>query len=200
MNWKFHTFIFVLVVVVFGSDNSLACDCKNPTIGMTITPSEYDQANDKYYVCAGTEITFDAEDSFDEDGGIAKHTYSTGEYMLRFRLTDNDDDCICNSVDIVVGCTFGRKYVRAFVDDTLPTEVRATIKARYGELCCENCADVTVAAYQVAQIGMCGGINRGFWGVMGYTRERQAGSENEYNSLFWETVILGVGGHRAAIF
>jgi hypothetical protein len=68
MNWKYNTFIFLLIVLVFGSVKCLACNCGPPTLELDIVPEPIIE-NGKYYVCAGEMITFDASASSDDDCG-----------------------------------------------------------------------------------------------------------------------------------
>jgi hypothetical protein len=101
------------------------------------------------------------------------------------------EDCVCETADVIVGCTPGRKYVKAIVVGGLVTkEVRATIKTRYGVLCCENCDDVTVTAFQVAQVGMGNVFSQYYWGLMGYARQRNKGFTEIIEYRFWEVVNL----------
>jgi PKD repeat protein len=67
MNRKVLTCGCVFGVVVFAGGKSFACSCQNPVASMSVAPSVYDPASDKFYVRVGESIAFMASGSYDPD-------------------------------------------------------------------------------------------------------------------------------------
>jgi len=131
--------ICILAVHVYLVPETYAC-CQYPVADVNISPATYDPVYDKYYVCAGQELTFDGTGSYDPDsdvhscaeidswlwhfgdgtpdkeGETTTHTYTTaGTYYIYLRVKDNDSFCCCPSGDPYCYDKYGYKYTTVTV-------------------------------------------------------------------------------------
>lgn len=76
----------------------------------------------------------------------------------------------------VCTCTAGRKYAYALKHEAKLIGVKATIKTRYGKLCCEDEGCNTADAYHVVYANISNNSGKTIWAQSGYGRERNPGS------------------------
>ena len=93
------------------------------------------------------------------------------------------------TVTVYGSCTQGYRHVWAGKDDANLVGVQATIRTRYGDLCCEPFG--TAAAFSIAYVDIDFNAPPLKWGQTGYGQERYAGSTTIYNYRYWE--IMGTG-------
>lgn len=117
----------------------------------------------------------------------------TGTHNIRAYVNRDDTSLWKRSnkctVTVYGSCTQGYRYVWAEKGDANLVGVQATIKTRYGKLCCEPFG--TNAAHSDAYVNIDfadANAPHGLrWGQTGYKKGRLVGSTNTYKCRYWET-------------
>lgn len=99
---------------------------------------------------------------------------AAGKAIIKVTYTPSGCPACTDTVEVkVCTCTPGRKYAYGRKSETKVIGIKATIKTRYGKVCCENEGCSTDTGYHVVYANI---SNGGSWAQSGYGRERNAGS------------------------